>query len=95
MNFASQIASGMEYLAKKKFVHRDLATRNCLVSEDMLIKIADFGMSRDIYESEYYRVCLLYFLNQGMPTQKVHFKSRYFVVRFHPDMVTPQYEEGS
>ena len=50
------IASGMNYLASKKFVHRDLATRNCLVGKDLLVKIADFGMSRDIYQSEYYRV---------------------------------------
>ena len=54
---AKQIAKGMEYLSKRRFVHRDLATRNCLVGEEYLVKIADFGMSRDVYETDYYKVC--------------------------------------
>uniref|UniRef100_A0A8C6UTU1 receptor protein-tyrosine kinase n=1 Tax=Neogobius melanostomus TaxID=47308 RepID=A0A8C6UTU1_9GOBI len=50
ISMASQIASGMKFLASLKFVHRDLATRNCL------IKIADFGMSRNLYAGDYYRI---------------------------------------
>lgn len=55
---ATQIAKGMEYLASQRFVHRDLATRNCLVGLDLVTKIGDFGMSRDVYATDYYRVGL-------------------------------------
>ncbi|XP_059530193.1 tyrosine-protein kinase ABL2 isoform X7 [Myotis daubentonii] len=43
---ATQISSAMEYLEKKNFIHRDLAARNCLVRENHVVKVADFGLSR-------------------------------------------------
>ncbi|PNF38775.1 Insulin receptor [Cryptotermes secundus] len=52
---AAQIADGMAYLEASKFVHRDLAARNCMLSENGTVKIGDFGMARDIYETDYYR----------------------------------------
>lgn len=55
LGIARQVAAGMAYLSERKFVHRDLATRNCLVGEDMVVKIADFGLSRNIYSADYYK----------------------------------------
>ncbi|XP_062511928.1 tyrosine-protein kinase HTK16-like isoform X2 [Corticium candelabrum] len=57
---ALQTAEGLLYLnVEKCFVHRDVAARNVLVHEEsheqLQCKITDFGLSRDVYESEYYR----------------------------------------
>ncbi|XP_041355891.1 tyrosine-protein kinase Fer-like [Gigantopelta aegis] len=47
----SDAANGMAYLAGKGCIHRDLAARNCLVGDENVVKISDFGMSRE--EQEY------------------------------------------
>ena len=54
LKFASDIANGMAYLVNCRIIHRDLAARNCMLDSLFTVKVADFGLSRDVYEKEYY-----------------------------------------
>lgn len=59
MEISIQIAEGCVYLEELSYVHRDLAARNCLVNVDKdgrIIKIGDFGLTRDIYKTDYYKI---------------------------------------
>ena len=56
LNVSIQLARGLVYLSSLNFVHRDIASRNCLVDSSYKAKIADFGLSRNIGGQNYYRV---------------------------------------
>lgn len=57
LQYASQICKGMEYLGTKRYVHRDLATRNILVENENRVKIGDFGLTKVLpQDKEYYKV---------------------------------------
>lgn len=55
LQMAGEICDGMAYIHSRKFVHRDLAARNCMMDDNLTVKIGDFGMTRDVYETDYYR----------------------------------------
>ncbi|KAM7377764.1 hypothetical protein PAMA_014181 [Pampus argenteus] len=55
LHFMIDIAAGMDYLSSQGFLHRDLAARNCMLGDDLRVCVADFGLSKKIYSSNYYR----------------------------------------
>ncbi|XP_072029444.1 uncharacterized protein [Amphiura filiformis] len=52
--FAKQVADGMAHIAANQCIHRDLAARNILVGEDLVCKVADFGLARDVMNVRIY-----------------------------------------
>ncbi|KAM7163036.1 macrophage colony-stimulating factor 1 receptor isoform 2-T2 [Macrochelys suwanniensis] len=56
LQFSSQVAQGMAFLASKNCIHRDLAARNVLVTHGRVAKICDFGLARDIMNDSNYVV---------------------------------------
>ncbi|KAL4003079.1 Fer-related kinase 1 [Acanthocheilonema viteae] len=59
LRFATEASAGLAYLESKHCIHRDIAARNCLLSEQLEVKISDFGMSderRIIYDEKLEKV---------------------------------------
>lgn len=55
---AYDVAKGCKYMEDARFIHRDIAARNCLLTTrapGRIVKIADFGMAKDIYRNDYYK----------------------------------------
>ena len=61
IDIINQVAQGMEHLSNNRFIHADLAARNCLLSPAMEVKICFMGTSKDLYRAEYhdYHHCLM------------------------------------
>eukprot|EP00118_Oscarella_pearsei_P022002 m.250921 g.250921 ORF g.250921 m.250921 type:complete len:1124 (+) comp40327_c0_seq9:205-3576(+) len=55
ISYCFQISSALSYLESKKFVHRDIAARNILISTPDTVKLADFGLSRWVEQNHYYK----------------------------------------
>lgn len=53
--YCYQLSTALSYLESKNFVHRDIAARNALVSSEDFVKLGDFGLSRWIEETNYYK----------------------------------------
>ncbi|XP_067862778.1 tyrosine-protein kinase Fyn-like isoform X1 [Heptranchias perlo] len=53
VDMAAQIAAGMAYIERMNYIHRDLRAANILVGENLVCKIADFGLARLIEDNEY------------------------------------------
>ena len=51
--FLDQVAAGMAYLESRNAIHRDLSARNVLVKDNLIVKVADFGLARIINDEEY------------------------------------------
>ena len=54
LEYIQQLSSAMVHLESKNYVHRDIAARNVLVSTATVVKLADFGLSRGLEDSDFY-----------------------------------------
>uniref|UniRef100_A0A5F8GFI6 Protein tyrosine kinase 7 (inactive) n=1 Tax=Monodelphis domestica TaxID=13616 RepID=A0A5F8GFI6_MONDO len=71
VSLCTQVALGMEHLSNSRFVHRDLAARNCLISAQRQVKVSSLGLSKDVYNSEYYHFRHAWIPLRWMPPEAV------------------------
>ncbi|KAK2573797.1 Tyrosine-protein kinase RYK [Acropora cervicornis] len=53
VHVAIQIAKGLQYLARRRVVHKDVAARNCVIDDDLNVKVTDCALSRDLFPQDY------------------------------------------
>ncbi|XP_033970156.1 LOW QUALITY PROTEIN: tyrosine-protein kinase Tec [Trematomus bernacchii] len=53
LSISLDVCEGMEHLEANGFIHRDLASRNCLVNDSLVVKVSDFGMTRYVLDDQY------------------------------------------
>lgn len=66
-----QVARGMEHLSNHRFVHKDLAARNCIISSQRHVKVSALSLSKDVYNSEYYHYRQAWIPLRWLPAESV------------------------
>ena len=56
LRFGREVAQALHFLEAHNILHRDIAARNVLLTEDATCKLADFGLARDVVKKDYYRL---------------------------------------
>ncbi|KAM4591024.1 inactive tyrosine-protein kinase 7 isoform 1-T2 [Odontesthes bonariensis] len=71
VSICAQVARGMEHLSNHRFVHKDLAARNCLINGQRRVKLSSLSLSKDVYNSEYYHYRQAWIPLRWLPTESV------------------------
>uniref|UniRef100_A0A674PCF2 Inactive tyrosine-protein kinase 7 n=1 Tax=Takifugu rubripes TaxID=31033 RepID=A0A674PCF2_TAKRU len=71
VSICAQVAHGMEHLSNHRFVHKDLAARNCLINSQRRVKISSLSLSKDVYNSEYYYYRQAWIPLRWLPSESV------------------------
>ncbi|XP_012286001.1 focal adhesion kinase 1 isoform X2 [Orussus abietinus] len=72
--YTFQLSTALSYLESKKFVHRDIAARNVLVSAHNCVKLADFGLSRWVEDQSYYTASKCKLPIKWMAPESINFR---------------------
>ncbi|KAJ8673206.1 hypothetical protein QAD02_004468 [Eretmocerus hayati] len=72
--YTFQLSTALSYLESKKFVHRDIAARNVLVSANNCVKLADFGLSRWVEDQSYYTASKCKLPIKWMAPESINFR---------------------
>ncbi|XP_015607208.1 focal adhesion kinase 1 isoform X11 [Cephus cinctus] len=72
--YTFQLSTALSYLESKKFVHRDIAARNVLVSSHNCVKLADFGLSRWVEDQNYYTASKCKLPIKWMAPESINFR---------------------